>query len=333
VNSGNLTLNLERGTLNRIPMPLAKPKVVIILGPTAVGKSALALDLATGVGGEIVNADSQQVYRYMDIGTGKPSDSERKGVRHHLIDVVNPDEEFNAALFRKLASAAVEEIQGRKKNPLVCGGTGLYLKALTQGLFTGPGQDPEIRRSLDEEISQNGLRAVYQRLVAIDRTVTATIHPNDRQRIIRAIEVYESTGRPLSHWQKEHSFSEDPFEVLKIGLVRERAELYEHIDRRSERMIKDGLLEEVQGLVARGFALTLKPLRSVGYRQMGALIEGKVALAEAVEEMKRETRRLAKRQLTWFRGDEAIRWYHPEKQRQEIFQAVNGFLQSRLGSL
>ena len=308
-------------------MQSAKPKLVIILGPTAVGKSALALELAPSVDGEIVNADSQQVYRYLDIGTGKPSASERGSVPHHLIDVVNPDEEFNAALFRQLASGAIEEIQRRKKNAVVCGGTGLYLKALTQGLFTGPGQDPEIRRSLDEEIHQQGLAAVYRRLVEIDPTVTATIHPNDRQRIIRAIEVYASTGRPLSRWQKEHSFKEDPFEVLKIGLARERAELYDRINRRSERMIQDGLLEEVQGLVARGFRLNLKPLRSVGYRQMAAVIEGQMALAEALEEMKRETRRLAKRQLTWFRGDEAIRWYYPEKQREEIFHTVSEFLQ------
>jgi tRNA dimethylallyltransferase len=320
-------LNLERGTLNVTPMPSAKPKLVIILGPTAVGKSALALELAAGVDGEIVNADSQQVYRYMDIGTGKPSASERKSVPHHLIDIVNPDEEFNAALFRRLASEAVEQIQRHKKNALVCGGTGLYLKALTQGLFTGPGQDSEIRRSLEEQIRQRGLGAVYRRLVEIDPTVTATIHPNDRQRIIRAIEVYESTGRPLSQWQKEHSFQEEPFDVLKIGLMRERAELYDRINRRSERMIQDGLLEEVRGLVSRGFGLELKPLRSVGYRQMGAVIENQMTPAEALKEMKQETRRLAKRQLTWFRGDDEIRWFHPEKQTNEIFQTVSEFLQ------
>jgi len=308
-------------------MPLTKPKLVIVLGPTAVGKSELALELAPQIDGEIVNADSQQVYRYMDIGTGKPSEAERKNVKHHLIDVVNPDEEFNAALYRRLATEAIDRIQRGGKTAVVCGGTGLYLKALTHGLFTGPGQDPQIRRTLEAEINNTGLAGVYQRLVKIDGTVTSTIHPNDRQRIIRALEIYESTGKPLSEWQKEHAFHEEPFEVCKIGLLRERAELYDHINRRAERMIEEGLLEEVRGLVARGFALDLKPLRSVGYRQMGAVIQGMMEQAEALAEMKQETRHLAKRQLTWFRRDDGIRWYHPEKQKDEIFQAISEFLQ------
>ena len=308
-------------------MPLTKPKLVIVLGPTAVGKSELALELAPQIDGEIVNADSQQVYRYMDIGTGKPSEAERKNVKHHLIDVVNPDEEFNAALYRRLATEAIDRIQRGGKTAVVCGGTGLYLKALTHGLFTGPGQDPQIRRTLEAEINNTGLAGVYQRLVKIDGTVTSTIHPNDRQRIIRALEIYESTGKPLSEWQKEHAFHEEPFEVCKIGLLRERTELYDHINRRAERMIEEGLLEEVRGLVARGFTLDLKPLRSVGYRQMGAVIQGMMEQAEALAEMKQETRHLAKRQLTWFRRDGEIRWYHPEKQKDEIFQAISEFLQ------
>jgi len=307
-------------------MALMKPKLVIVLGPTAVGKSHLALELAQHIDAEIVNADSQQVYRYMDIGTGKPSVAECKSVYHHLIDVVKPDEEFNAALYRRLADQAIDRIHHRHKNVVVCGGTGLYLKALTHGLFMGPGQDPEIRRSLENEINNTGLTGVYQRLVKIDGSVTSTIHPNDRQRIIRALEVYENTGRPISEWQKEHGFQEEPFEVLKIGLLRERAELYEQINRRAQRMIEGGLLEEVRGLVARGFGLDLKPLRSVGYRQMGAVIQGTMAPAEAAAEMKQETRRLAKRQLTWFRRDAEIRWYHPEKQKAEICETVKEFL-------
>ncbi|MGH7855465.1 MAG: tRNA (adenosine(37)-N6)-dimethylallyltransferase MiaA [Candidatus Binatia bacterium] len=308
-------------------MPLTKPKLVIVLGPTAVGKSKLALELAPRVDGEIINADSQQVYRHMDIGTGKPSETERQSVCHHLIDVVNPDEDFNAALYRRLATEAIGRIHHIGKNAVVCGGTGLYLQALTHGLFTGPGQDPEIRRSLEAEINNKGLTGVYQRLVEIDGSVTSTIHPNDRQRIIRALEVYESTGKPLSEWQNEHAFQEEPFEVLKIGLLRERAELYEQINRRAERMIEEGLLEEVRGLVMRGFGLDLKPLRSVGYRQMGAVIRGTMEPAEAAVEMKQETRHLAKRQLTWFRRDAGIRWYHPAKQKDEIFKVVSEFLQ------
>lgn len=303
-----------------------RPKIVIILGATAVGKSEVALHLAESVNGEIVNADSQQVYRLMDIGTGKPSKADRERVRHHLIDIVAPNEEFNAALFRQLATESIGQIQARGRNVVVCGGTGLYLRALTRGLFAGPGQDPEVRQALEQEIAANGVASLYQRLERIDPTVGSTIHPNDRQRIIRALEVYQLTGRPLSEWQKEHGFQEDPFDILKIGLLRERAELYNLINLRCERMIEEGLLEEVRGLVERGFDLDLKPLRSVGYRQMGQVFRGKQSLNDAVEEMKQETRHLAKRQLTWFRKDEQIRWFHPERKYQEIASVVATFL-------
>jgi tRNA dimethylallyltransferase len=241
--------------------------------------------------------------------------------------LVDPDEEFNVALFRRMASDAIGEIRARGKNVVVCGGTGLYLKALTHGLFAGPGQDPAIRRRLAGEVDQSGLMTLYQRLIAVDPAVISSIHPNDRQRIIRALEVFELTGRPLSVWQKEHSFQEEPFEVVKVGLMRERAELYDRINRRSEQMLQKGLLEEVRGLMTRGFGLDLKPLRSVGYRQMGAVIRGEMDLTGAAEEMKQETRRLAKRQLTWFRQDGEIRWYHPQTDKQKIFQAAAEFLQ------
>ena len=303
-----------------------KPKIVIVLGPTAVGKTELALAVAPKVNAEIVNADSQQVYRYLDIGTGKPSKPERERVRHHLIDVVNPDEDFNAARYRQLAAASIDEIHKRGAKVLVSGGTGLYLKALTGGLFSGPSQDTELRANLEREIAQIGLAALYDRLIAIDPGANTKIHPNDRQRIIRALEVYQRTGRPLSEWQNEHRFQEEAFQVLKIGLARARDELYDLISRRSESMIRAGLLDEVRGLMERGYELDLKPLRSVGYRQMGEVIEGIKGLPEAMAEMKQETRRLAKRQLTWFRSDPEIRWFHPEKQEREIGELVQAFL-------
>lgn len=303
-----------------------KPKVVVVLGPTAVGKSELALDLAVRVDGEIINADSQQVYRYMDIGTGKVSRADRARAPHHLIDIVDPDGTFNAALFRRLANAAIEDIRRRGKSVIVCGGSGLYLKALIHGLFRGPNRDPKIRRALEGEIKNRGLGELYRRLAAIDPEAGSSIHPNDRQRIIRALEVAEITGRPLGDWQREHAFKEEPVDALKIGLIRNRAELYARIDRRCERMIQAGLLEEVCSLVERGFGLDLNPLRSVGYRQIGALLRGEMDLPRATEEMKQETRRLAKRQLTWFRQDGDIRWYQPETGKSEIFQIADEFL-------
>jgi tRNA dimethylallyltransferase len=301
------------------------PKIVIILGPTAVGKSDLALELATAMNAEIVNADSQQIYRYLDIGTGKPSLADRQSVTHHLIDIVNPDEEFNAAIFRRLATQSIEQIHARKKNVIVCGGTGLYLKALTQGLFEGPGQDAQIRQTLARQIETEGLASVYRQLLLIDPSAASTIHQNDRQRTIRALEVYQLTGKPLSEWQKEHTFQERPFEALKIGLNRERGELYDRINRRSERMVEDGLLEEVRGVVTKGYSLALKPLRSVGYRQMGRVLLGQQELLGAIEEMKQETRRLAKRQLTWFGSDKEIRWFDPQQKTASIAAAEKFF--------
>ena len=302
------------------------PKLIVILGPTAVGKSALALEIAQAFNGEIINADSQQVYRQLNIGTGKPAPAERERVAHHLIDVVDIDADFNAALFRRLASDAVGQIHRREKCAIVCGGTGLYLKALTRGLFEGPGSDPSIRRELEQEIAGKGLADVYRKLEAIDPSVSASIHPNDRQRIVRALEVYRLTGSPLSHWQRAHGFAERPFETLQIGLRREREELYELINRRSEAMIAAGLLEEVQSLIRLGFSLNLRPLQSVGYRQMAQVIRGESGLEEALVQMQQETRRLAKRQVTWFGGDHEICWFHP-RQKQEILDAVKAFLQ------
>ena len=310
-------------------LPLAKfmkPKLVIILGPTAVGKSDVALELAANVNAEIINADSQQVYRRMDIGTGKPSTADRDRVLHHLIDIVEPDEEFNAAIFRRLALEKIDEIRNREKNEIVCGGTGLYLKALTRGLFSGSKQDPGIRGALEAEIQTGGLSALYRRLEHLDPKATTWIHPHDRQRIIRALEVYELTGKPMSAWQEEHSFRESAFETLKVGLKRDRAELYELINRRCERMIQEGLLEEVRGLVAKGYGLDLKPMQSVGYRHMGLVLQNKLTLEEALTLMQQDTRHLAKRQMTWFRQDREIQWFHPDTQRQRITEAVEAFL-------
>ena len=309
-------------------MPAAprKPKLIIVLGPTGVGKSKAAIDLAQDIDAEIVNGDSQQVYRYLDIGTGKPSREERRAVRHHLIDIADPDDEFNAALFRAAAWKAVREIEARKKPVIVCGGTGLYIKALTHGLFSAPPRNGDIRKSLEEEAQRHGMDILHDRLRRVDPEAASRIHPNDRQRTLRALEVFAATGRPISQWQREHAFKEGSFETLKIGLERDRKELYALIDRRCQEMVSAGLLEELRGLLSRGYGLDLRPLRSVGYRHMGLVISGAANLDEALSLMRRDTRRLAKRQLTWFRADKELRWFHPEGTKEEIAKLIDEFL-------
>jgi tRNA dimethylallyltransferase len=302
-----------------------KPKLVIVLGPTAVGKSDIVLDLAVQFGAEIISADSQQVYRHMDIGTAKPSREQREKIPHHLIDIVDPDEEFNAAMFRNLASEIAYKLADRDKRIIVCGGTGLYIKVLTKGLFAGPGRDLQIRQALEREIETHGVDLLHHWLEQVDRESAARIHPHDRQRITRALEVYHATGRKITEWQSEHAFNDLLFDVLKIGLDRQRTELYDRIDRRCEFMIAAGLLDEIKKLVEMGYGLDLKSMQSVGYRHLGLFLRNRMSLDHAVDLMKRDTRRLAKRQLTWFRSDREIRWSDPEGQRDNIEDAVRRF--------
>ena len=304
-----------------------KPKFVIVLGPTAVGKSETVLDLALQFGAEIISADSQQVYRYMDIGTAKPSGEQREKLPHHLIDIVDPDEEFNAAIFRDLAIDVAYRLADRDKRIIVSGGTGLYIKALTKGLFAGPGRDPQIREALEWETEEHGIGSLYHRLEQVDPQSAARIHPHDRQRISRALEVYHATGRQISEWHSEHGFNDSLFDVLKIGLDRPRSLLYDRIDRRCDFMIASGLLDEVKKLVEMGYGLDLKPMQSIGYRHLGLFLRGRMSLDKAVHLMKRDTRRFAKRQLTWFRHDREIHWFDPEIQRGNIEDAVREFFE------
>jgi len=305
---------------------IMKPKVVIILGPTGVGKSEVAMSVALHVQGEIVSADSLQIYRHMDVGTGKPAPEQRREVRHHLIDMIDPDKEFNAAIFREMALKAIQEIRSRQNQAIVCGGTGLYIKVLIHGLFVGPGRDAGIRKELEEEAKERGLGCLYERLKRIDPDATSWIHPNDRQRIIRALEVFTLTGKRISEWQGDHGFGESPFESLKIGLNRDREELYGLIDRRCEEMVASGLIEEVRWLAENGYGMDLNPLQSVGYNHIGLYLRGEMGLEESLALMKRDTHRLAKRQLTWFRADKEIRWFHPEHERKEILDTARIFL-------
>jgi tRNA dimethylallyltransferase len=290
-----------------------RPKVIVICGPTAVGKTAAGIRLAAAVGGEIISADSMQVYRGMDIGTAKPSAAERTAVRHHLIDILDPDESFDAAQFARMGREIVRGLHRRRKVPVIVGGTGLYIKALLAGLFRSDAGVLEVRRRLRAEAGAHGLAALHARLAACDPAAARRIHPNDAVRILRALEVFEATGRPLSQLQREHRFGDTPFAALKVGLSVERKDLYQRIDRRVEAMVAAGLEAEVRTLIAKGYGPELKSMQSIGYSHMTAFIGGSVSREECLRTLKRDTRRFAKRQLTWFRADLQIAWIAPDR--------------------
>ena len=295
-----------------IESPLSpKPSLVIISGPTCVGKTDVAIALAEPLGGEIISADAMQVYRYMDIGTAKPTDQQRARVRHHLIDVVNPDEPFSAALFRRVAGAIIDDLDQKGRPVFVVGGTGLYIKALTRGLFEGQEQDRGVRKRLKEEAEILGLQGMYRRLQEVDPASAARIHPNDTYRIMRALEVYQVTGQPISCHQMAHGFRDIPYKTLKIGLTLDRKILYDRINRRVDLMLSSGLLEEVKWLLDHGYPSTLKSMQSIGYRHMADYLRQRITWDETVRLFKRDTRRYAKRQLTWFRADPEILWAEP----------------------
>ncbi|MBW1948595.1 MAG: tRNA (adenosine(37)-N6)-dimethylallyltransferase MiaA [Deltaproteobacteria bacterium] len=290
---------------------MKREKIVVIAGPTASGKTSVAVEAALALQGEVVNADSMQVYRGMDIGTAKPTPEERKGVPHHLLDVAAPDEEFNAARYRSLALPVISGVLRRGKVCLVVGGTGLYLRSLLGGLSGAPPGDMKLRAQLMDLEREVGSRVLHERLRRLDPEAAGHIHPNDGVRIRRALEVCRLTGRRFSEINREHGFSEGRFEALKFCLHVEREELYRRIDLRAERMVEDGLIEEVRGLLEQGYSPTLKPMRSIGYRHMVAYLQGSCALDETLRLLKRDTRRYAKRQLTWFRSDPQVHWTNP----------------------
>jgi tRNA dimethylallyltransferase len=303
-----------------------RPQVIVLVGPTAVGKSETVLHLATVLPLEIINADSMQVYRYMDIGTAKASATERALVPHHLLDVVNPDEDFNAYRYRDLGRGVVAEVWRNRRTAVVVGGTGLYIRALLHGLFPGAPRSAEIRARLTSEGEAMGPIHLFDRLAAVDPLTAERIHRRDLVRIIRALEVWECSGRPISAWQREHGFREHPFRVLKIGLSVPRPELYARIDARVQRMMAQGLQEEVVWLLERGYGPELKSMQSLGYRHLARYLTGRTGLAEAVATMKRDTRRYAKRQMTWFGRDPEIRWIHPSE-RERITRSALAFLE------
>lgn len=297
---------------------VAAARVVAIVGPTASGKSALALSLARDRGGEIVSCDSLQVYRGLDIGSAKPTPAERRAVPHHLIDVVSPEEHFSAADYARLARAAVAGIALRGRLPIVAGGTGLYLRALRRGLFEGPSRDPALRARLEGLLRRHGHRRLHRLLSGVDPAAAARIDPNDAVRIVRALEVFWKTGRTISEHQRAAPPFPETHEWLVVGLSPPRDALQQAVEGRTEAMLAGGLLEEVRGLLAR-HPSTVRPLQAIGYRQAAAVVRGECAVAQAQRDIVKETMRYAKRQLTWFRHQEDARWFAaPEEARRAI---------------
>ena len=288
-------------------------KLLVIVGPTGVGKSKLALNLALEIKGEIVSADSMQVYKGMDIGTAKPSLKEQKAVPHHLIDIVYPNEDYNAGRYRVEAISAIENILIRGNLPILVGGTGLYIKAVLDGFFEAPEADKNIRARLKKEAQQNGLNFLYNRLKKIDPEASFKINQMDRQRIIRSLEFFEQTGRKISSCQANYKKKyTNGYDLIMVGIKQQRAKLYNSINQRVDKMIKYGLIDEVNGLLDK-YDYSCHSMQGLGYKHIGAYILGHYNLEEAIKLMKRDTRRFAKRQFTWFNKDSRIRWYDTEE--------------------
>jgi tRNA dimethylallyltransferase len=305
-------------------MALVSRRLVGIVGPSASGKSALALELACELGGEIVSCDSLQVFRGLDIGSAKPTREERGRVPHHLIDVVDPDEAFSAAEYALRARAALREISAHGRLPIVVGGTGLYLRALLQGLFPGPARDERLRARLEGLALRFGTERLHRLLRRLDGAAAARIKLRDRLRIVRALEVYFLTGRPLSSQQGRGEQALEGYDVLLVGLDPPRAALRERVEARTARMFAEGLIEETRALLAGGLGAQ-RPLGAIGYKQAVAVVEGRLPPAAAQAEIVRQTMRYAKRQMTWFRHQADVHWCSsPEAAR----QCVRDWLQS-----
>lgn len=306
---------------------IQKP-IVVLIGPTAIGKTALSLEIADRIQAEIVSMDSMQIYRYMDIGTAKASNEERRQVTHHLIDIVDPDEQYNAARFVTDARKAIKHIHAHGKIPFITGGTGLYLSSLLNGLFDTVKVSPEVRASLLHRLAEQGREALYAELCAVDPISSQRIHKNDTQRLIRALEIYHATGIPWSsHLHRQQQVPRPLFSrLLILGLTCDRELLYNRIHQRSVAMMGDAFLEEVSWLLNQGYEAHLPSMQSIGYRHMIAVINRTCDWETATATLVRDTRRYAKRQLTWFRRQQQVQWYSSKKTN-EIFSAINAFLQ------
>ncbi|MBQ8030621.1 MAG: tRNA (adenosine(37)-N6)-dimethylallyltransferase MiaA [Butyrivibrio sp.] len=293
---------------------MEKQKLIVLTGPTAVGKSKLSIELAKKIGGEIISADSMQVYKYMDIGTDKISKEKMEGVPHHLIDFLDPHEDFNVFTFQKLSKKAIKEIADRGKVPIIVGGTGFYIQAVLYDIdFTETDEDMTLRHELEERVKKEGTNGIYEELKKVDPLSAEMIHENNSKRVIRALEYYKKTGRPISEHNAEQSKKESCYDFTYFVLTDKRETLYSRIEKRVDQMIKDGLEDEVKKLLSMNIPKTATAMQGLGYREMIGYLNGEYDLDRAVYLIKRNTRHFAKRQLTWFKRERDVNWIDKEK--------------------
>ena len=310
-----------------------KEKLIVLLGPTASGKTHMGVRLAKRLNGEIISADSMQIYKYMNIGTAKPTLEEMDGVPHYMVDNVYPDEEFTVATFRQLSEEYIEEILSRKKMPIVVGGTGLYINSLTKPWnFSQTEPNKALRLELTQLAEEKGKQYLHDRLKEVDPISAEAIHPNNQKRVVRALEVYESSGRPKSELDKESMENELRFNPIILGLTWDRRTLYKRIELRVDHMIELGLIDEVKKLLDMGYSKNLVSMQGLGYKEIVKYLQGEYDLEEAIEVLKRDTRHFAKRQLTWFRKNQEIKWFEMEEYQSldELEEAMINYLKGKI---
>lgn len=310
---------------------MERKKLVVIIGPTAVGKTKLSIEIAHRLNGEIISGDSMQIYKGMDIGTAKITPDEMEGVPHHLIDIKEPDDDYSVAEFQEAARPLIDEITDKNKMPMIVGGTGLYIQSVLYNYqFTESPSDPEFRKRLELELTQKGEHAIHELLAQVDPESAKRIHPNNTRRVIRALEIFHCTNIPMHEHLKQQE-NELLYDVALIGLTMDREVLYQRINQRVDIMVENGLLKEVKSLYDQGLRDTLS-IKAIGYKEIYDYFDGKVSLEEALDQLKQNSRRYAKRQLTWFRNKMDVKWFdmtppiNDEQKVDEIFSYIAGKL-------
>ena len=298
-----------------------KPKVIVIVGPTASGKTAISIELAKKINGEIVSADSMQIYKKMDIGTAKPTEEEKENIKHYMIDIIEPNEAFNVAKYKEMAQKAIDEIISKGKTPIVIGGTGLYINTLINGIeFKEIETDKTYREQLEKEAKENGIDIVYKKLQEIDPEAAKNIDKNNIRRVIRALEIYKLTGKTKTQLDKE-SIKEVQYDYKIFGMLWEREELYDRINKRIDIMIENGLIDEVKELTPK-YKISNTAMQGIGYKEVIEYLENKISIEDMKEKLKMETRRYAKRQITWFKKDKRITWISPKNKEECVNQII-----------